>query len=58
MASNDRNLDDTLGKEFKRTIVNMFRDSKKDSIKHMKEFKKDMNNLPSEFQENTNSWTQ
>ena len=55
MASNDRDKDDILDKEFKRMIINMFKDSKKDINKHMKEFKGDMNNLLNEFQENTNS---
>lgn len=55
MASNDSNFDDILSKEFERTIINMFKDSKKDTNKHVKEFTAEINNLLDEFQENTNS---
>lgn len=55
MASNDSDLDDSQSKEFKRTIINMFKDSKKDTSKHTKECKEDMNGLLDELQENTNS---
>lgn len=58
MASNDSDLDDSQSKEFKGTIINMFKDSKKDTSKHTKECKEDMNGLLDELQENTNSWTQ
>lgn len=54
MTSNDHDLDDILVKEFKRMIINMFKDSKRDINKHMKEFKGHMNDL-NEIQENTNS---
>lgn len=58
MASNESDLDDSLSKEVKRTIINMFKDSKKNTSKHMKECKENRNGLLDEFQENINSWTQ